>query len=129
MLPVVTDPKAAMYARTPTGTMDASFEFMEIIVPDQQPVYGPEINLDVEEAMRLTNSSIYMRMPFTVEGDPARFDEMVLTARYDDGFVAYLNGIEITAQNVPVDFTWNSSASGVYGAVGGNIPFSRSISE
>ena len=124
-LPVVTDPKAAMYARTPSGTMDASFEFMEIVVPDQRPVYGPLIHLDVEQAMRLSNSSIYLRMPFTIDGDPQRFDEMILTARYDDGFVAYLNGVQITAQNVPIDFTWDSHASGVYGAVGGNIPIQQ----
>ena len=97
-MPVITEPKAAMFARTPTGTMDARFDYMEVVVPEQRPVYGPEIKLNVDQAMRLTNSSIYMRIPFTVQGDPKRFDEMILTARYDDGFRAYLNGVEVTAQ-------------------------------
>ena len=45
-----------------------------------------------------TNSSktetIYMRMDFEVD-DPSLFDTLILKVRYDDGFVAYLNGIEI----------------------------------
>ena len=50
---------------------------------------------------------------------------MILTARYDDGFRAFLNGTEVTAQNVPVDATWNSPASGAYGAVSGSIPIQQ----
>ena len=92
-VPVITEPKAGLFARTPGGTMNARFDYLEVIAADQPPVYGPEIKLDVDQAMRLTNSSIYMRMPFTVTGDPQRFDEMILTARYDDGFRAFLNGI------------------------------------
>ena len=45
-----------------------------------------------------TNSSktetIYMRMNFEVD-DPSLFDTLTLKVRYDDGFVAYLNGTEI----------------------------------
>ena len=104
--------------------MNARFDYMEVIAADQPPVYGPEIKLDVDQAMRLTNSSIYMRMPFTVTGDPQRFDELILTTRYDDGFRAYLNGTEVTAQNVPVDATSGTVviASGAFGAVGDFIP-------
>ena len=115
-------PESRDVCATPSGTMDATFDNFEVVVPDQQPVYGPEIGLDVNDEMRLANSSIYMRIPFTIQGDPQRFDEMYLLASYDDGFRAYINGVEVTAQNVPIDATWNSAASGVYGATGGQIP-------
>jgi hypothetical protein len=37
---------------------------------------------------------------------------MNLRVKYDDGFVAYLNGRRIAAANAPSSLTWNSSANG-----------------
>lgn len=31
--------------------------------------------------------------------------------RYDDGFVAYLNGTEIVRRNAPADVAWNTKAT------------------
>ncbi|MCA9217038.1 MAG: lamin tail domain-containing protein, partial [Planctomycetales bacterium] len=120
-VPVIGASTVGLYTRTANGTMQAQFSRIDMLVPDQRPVYGPEISANVS-AMRNTNSSIYMRMPFNVDVDPANLDEMTLSVRYDDGFVAYLNGTKITEQNAPIDATWNSQAAGTYGAVGGNIP-------
>lgn len=125
--PIVSDPRVGIYARTPSSTMNATFERFDIVVPDQSPVYGPEIGLDVGAAMRDNNASVYVRVPFEVNVDPSILDELTLTARYDDGFRAFLNGVEITAQNVPIESTWESAASTNFGAVNGVIP-SRSIS-
>ena len=36
---------------------------------------------------------------------------MILDIRYDDGFVAYLNGAEVARRNVDEILTWNSSAN------------------
>ena len=36
---------------------------------------------------------------------------MILQMRYDDGFVAYLNGTRIAAAQAPGNLTWNSSAT------------------
>lgn len=119
---VVTDPKVGMIARTPRSTMEAKFFSFDVIVADQRPVYAPQTGLDVEAQMKDNNSSVYMRFPFNIEGDPSRFDELDFTAFYDDGFRAYLNGTEVTAQNVPVIGSWDAAASGVRGAVGGRIP-------
>ena len=119
---VITDPKIGMIARTPRSTMDAKFFSFDINIADQRPVYGPNTGLDVEAQMKDNNASVYMRFPFTIEGEPGRFDELDLTAFYDDGFRAYLNGTEVTAQNVPVIGSWDSAASGQFGAVSGNIP-------
>jgi len=46
--------------------------------------------------------------------DPAKFDHMTLRIRYDDAFVAYLNGVEIRRvlfQGAP---TWNSGSFGTH---------------
>ena len=39
------------------------------------------------------------------------WDEIVLRVRYDDGFVAYLNGTEIARANAPANPVWNSIAT------------------
>ena len=50
-----------------------------------------------------------MRIPFDVT-DPSVFEFLTLRMRYDDGFVAYLNGIEVASQNAPASPIWNSTA-------------------
>ncbi len=69
--------------------------------------YGSFIGLDVL-AMRNTNGSVFVRVPFDVT-DPGAFDGLVLRMRYDDGFVAYLNGVEIANRNAPAAPAWNST--------------------
>ena len=115
-----------LYASTANGTMEARVSSIDIVVPDQRPVYGPMINADVL-AMKDVNSSVYLRMPFNLEGDPSRFDEMSMSLRYDDGMVAYLNGERISERNVPAEVTWNSSATGAFGAVNGRIPRQKEL--
>ena len=50
------------------------------------------------------NSSVYLRLPFTVT-NLAGLDQLTLQMRYDDGFVACLNGVEIAWRNAPVAAT------------------------
>jgi hypothetical protein len=69
------------------------------------------IATDVGAAMQDVNASAYVRVPFTVE-DPAAFDRLFLRMKYNDGFVAYLNGSPIASQNAPAAAQWNSSATG-----------------
>ena len=40
------------------------------------------------------HTSIYARVPFNVD-DPASLSALTLSMKYDDGFVAYLNGTEV----------------------------------
>jgi hypothetical protein len=120
--PIIGDPRAGVYARgSSSSAITARFDEFNISVPDQPPAYGPEIGLNVQAAMQDKNSSVYVRMPFTFTGDPAELDELALTARYDDGFIAYLNGAELTRQNVPLQSAWNSVALSSHGAVNGQI--------
>ena len=54
----------------------------------------------------------YFRCPFTVTMDPAAVTEMTLSARYDDGFVAYLNGQEIARRSLGTGtITYSTMAS------------------
>ena len=54
--------------------------------------------------------SVYIRIPFQIQ-DPSRYDQLRLKVRFDDGFIAYLNGVEIARSNAPDAVTWNSSAT------------------
>lgn len=67
------------------------------------------INSDVEGQMYGQRTSAYLRIPFTVQaGQPV--DSLALSAYYDDGFVAYLNGVEVARANAPQTLAWNSAA-------------------
>lgn len=70
--------------------------------------YGPLIGLNVNNQMR-SNNSVYIRMEFNLS-DPAAFDRLELRMKYDDGFVAYLNGVLLTSANAPTPPQWNSAA-------------------
>jgi hypothetical protein len=121
-LPFIEQPRVGLLANTAATGVTALFDYVQVDIAAAQPVYGPGLGLDVRTQMLGKNSSIYMRIPFNVVGDPSRFDELNLSAQFDDGFVAYLNGTRITEQNVPAESTWNSQASGQFGAVGSRIP-------
>ncbi len=76
--------------------------------------YDAEIgsNGDTRNAMWFTNASVYLRVPFEVD-DPAALSSLMLNMRYEDGFVAYLNGVRVAAANAPDEgaLTYNSTAT------------------
>ena len=72
--------------------------------------YDSLINLDVETEMYDTNSSVFVRIPFDVV-DAGAFDTLTLKMKYDDGFVAYLNGVKVAEPNAPASPEWNSGAT------------------
>ncbi len=122
-VPQISSAKIGLLASTPTGvSLPAEFEFFEVIVADEQPVYAPLSGIDVESSMFDQSSSVYVRVPFMIEGDAGRFDEMDLAINYDDGFIAYLNGVEVARRNVPIESAWDSAAGGSHGATDGRIP-------
>ena len=83
-----------------TGTTGVGYE--------RQTGYEPWIGLDVG-AMYGVNTSVYIRAPFEVD-DPSDLEELTLWMMYDDGFVAYLNGVLAASANAPPVVTWNSQA-------------------
>ena len=54
-------------------------------------------------------TSVYQRFHFNVADSPS--SDLVLRMRYDDGFVAYLNGKEIARENINGTVRYNSTAS------------------
>jgi hypothetical protein len=65
---------------------------------------------DIGSSMRGINASAYVRIPFQAQ-DTASLDSLRMQIRYDDGFVAYLNGIEVARRNAPNTLQFNSSAT------------------
>jgi hypothetical protein len=68
------------------------------------------IATDLESEMYNRYSSAYVRLPFTWDaGQPD--GQLTLRVKFDDGFVAYLNGQEIARANAPTTPRWNSRAT------------------
>ena len=78
--------------------------------PDVLAGFGPFIGTNVEGAMRNVNASLYLRLPFTVNRAIA-FNQATLRVRYDDGFIAYIDGVEVARRNAPASAGFNASAT------------------
>ena len=78
--------------------------------------YGAEIGAggNTSDAMWFSNASVYLRVPFEVD-DPAALSSLTLNMRYEDGFVAYLNGVRVAAANAPEEgaLAYDSTATAV----------------
>ena len=72
--------------------------------------YEHLISLDVESLMVRNNATCYIRIPFSLENSLGNLDFMTLKIRYDDGFIAYINGVEVARRNVHGTPQWNSQA-------------------
>ena len=73
--------------------------------------YQSYISLDVGNQMYGVNTSCYIRIPFNLDSNIDELDIMNLNVKYDDGFVAYLNGIEVARRNFTGTPSWNSYAN------------------
>ena len=71
--------------------------------------YETLIGLDVDSRMQ-GNTTVFIRIEFQV-ADPSAFDRLQLRMKYDDGFVAYLNGAVLASANAPTPLQWNSAAT------------------
>uniref|UniRef100_UPI003565AA9E lamin tail domain-containing protein n=1 Tax=Pontiella sp. TaxID=2837462 RepID=UPI003565AA9E len=78
--------------------------------------YSSLIGLDIESAMMKSSrppsfySSAYMRVEFNVD-DASAFSQLALRMKYDDGFVAYINGTQVASANAPSSPTYASAAT------------------
>ena len=98
-------------AAWPSGTKGAGYETGN--------GYGNllDVNLNfVNQIDPNADEVIYLRTEFNI-ADPSIFDTLTLHLRYDDGFVAYLNGTEVARdrtdapEDTPVHFTDSASAT------------------
>ncbi|MBN1507499.1 MAG: CotH kinase family protein, partial [Sedimentisphaerales bacterium] len=76
--------------------------------------YEGYITCDVGSQMYDIQSSCYVRIPFTFPNDIADVAGLTLRVRYDDGFIAYLNGIEIARRSFAGTPAWNSVADTIH---------------
>ncbi len=68
-------------------------------------------SLNVGPKMYGITTSCYIRTPFTFADNPQSLGGLTLRIRYNDGFVAYLNGVEIARRNLTGTPAWDSVAS------------------
>ena len=87
---------------------------------DLSQAFDPEIGLDLGGVMQGIHPTAYLRIPFSL-GDASVIDGLQLHMKYDDGFIAYLNGQEVAFRNMPeasggsdrlVDYSYDTNASG-----------------
>ena len=82
---------------------------------DEKQIYSQYISLDVKNSMHDSgtnpNTSCFVRIPFELNTDDySTANKLYLDIRYDDGFVAFLNGEKILEVNAPSNLNWNSTS-------------------
>ncbi|MBN8459889.1 MAG: CotH kinase family protein [Verrucomicrobia bacterium] len=73
------------------------------------PAYGGHYQTNVQAALETVNPGLYARYNFNV-ADPSSLASLNLRMKYDDGFVAYLNGTEVARGNLAGSRSYNSVA-------------------
>ena len=79
---------------------------------DRSDKYIPHIGEggDLLDSMRGVNASAYIRVPFVIN-DLSGISNLILRMKWEDGFIAYLNGTEIKSMSSPENPQWNSEAT------------------
>ncbi|MCF7972977.1 MAG: CotH kinase family protein [Phycisphaerae bacterium] len=79
---------------------------------DTEGAYRDLIDTDLGDRMSQGQTGCYIRAHFNnaIE-DMTPYDIMTLRMRYDDGFVAYLNGVEVARSHAPMSLSWNAVAT------------------
>ena len=114
---------AASAFRKFNGHLDDLRLYNRILTPEEVvQVYqgdggisAAEIALDLTESLRQQNTSAFVRIPFVME-NPALITALSLRMRYDDGYVAWLNGRRVGSANAPEAPAWDSSATAEHSA-------------
>ncbi len=92
--------------------------------------YEDFFTINVQAPMYNKNASCYIRIPFEVaDDDLQKTSSLSLSVRYDDGFVAYLNGAEVARANFTGEPAWNSKASASHPDGEAEIPQPFALSE
>ena len=76
--------------------------------------YDQFVNTDVGSVMYNQMASVYLRIPFRVD-DPELLTSLRLTMYFEDGFVAYINGVKVASSNAPASPAWNAAATAARG--------------
>ncbi len=77
--------------------------------------YEQFFDIDVQNQMYGRNASCYIRISFAIEPeDVMGASALLLKVRYDDGFIAYLNGVEIQRVLFAGTPSWDSCATALH---------------
>ncbi|MGE5295574.1 MAG: lamin tail domain-containing protein [Solirubrobacterales bacterium] len=77
---------------------------------EQSTGYESLFSIDLGESMYAQQTTCYIRIPFVLNQDPTKLASVQLKVRYDDGFVAWINGVEVARRNFTGEPAWNSAA-------------------
>ena len=84
--------------------------------PANSAGFAGDVKTNVKAAMQqANNASLYTRIKFDAP-NLASLQALSLKMAYDDGYVAYLNGVEVARRNAPASVTWNSNATAARGS-------------
>ncbi len=101
------DPSFKLVGDTANGGLAVT----SVSVGEGSTGYLAHVGCDVRTAMADASppkSSCYIRYPFTI---PTDLTSLTMAVRYDDGFVAYLNGTEVARRNAPPGTPTNTSTA------------------
>ena len=73
--------------------------------------YEALVGIDLESDMHGASATAYARWQFEIT-DPLQVMSLKLNVKFDDGFVAYINGTRVASSNAPASPTWNEAATG-----------------
>ena len=97
--------------RSLTSLANSPAVFLDALQVSELATVSPTNGL--ASLMISNTATAYLRVPFTV-ADPAAISALTLRIRYDDGFVAYLNGQPVASRNAPAQLAWDSSATAAH---------------
>ncbi len=72
--------------------------------------FAVHFETDLRTSMHGINPSVYVRIPFTVDRI-SELRDLVLRMKFDDGYLAYLNGTLLTIENAPFRFAHDTAAN------------------
>ena len=72
---------------------------------------GPLANAIATDISPVAESAAGVYLRYAFESPNGDLAPLLLRARYDDGFIAYLNGLPVADANAPLEPAWNSTAT------------------
>lgn len=62
---------------------------------------------DIQTTIPSGNHAVFVRVPFQVD-DISAIDQLTLRMKFDNGFVAYINGVKVAQENAPDNADWTT---------------------
>ena len=73
--------------------------------------------------MQGNTASAYVRAEFNIDGAVPDMDALAMNINYDDGYIAYLNGVEVASSNAPAGRDWSTEATQSHGGALQSVDF------